>query len=247
MPTIKKSGTGITQREHATYNLEDPEDVDAAIAAIDSLGRDWFWTSIERLEATARRILERHGLPTHPKELYVQTAKGWRSATKREVSSIRPLFSLEATVRAAGLSNDSPAGYAARSLTLAWYLRGQIDRADAKSAAAFAYDLGHLIAESSMKFRWEPSAITGKKQRDFLDDTRTRLNTARHQERAEEWARWNKAAAPHWKPDRGRQATKVDERRLSKNAIARIVKTQLGLADSVKTIADRLKKPREAG
>ena len=72
----------------------------------------------------------------------------------------------------------------------------------------------------------------GRKQRAARAASRDAHNEKRHRERARVWEVWNEVASEHWKPT------------ITKNAVARIVRSKLGLDEKeIPTIARRLKKP----
>jgi hypothetical protein len=73
--------------------------------------------------------------------------------------------------------------------------------------------------------------------REHLGALRDDHNKDRHDIRAAEWSTWNSKAAEVW----------AASPKLSVSAVARVVKSQLKLSDSERTIRERLKKPGEAG
>jgi hypothetical protein len=64
-------------------------------------------------------------------------------------------------------------------------------------------------------------------------------NVALHAERAFEWRKWNKCAAPKW-------AGNASKARRSKLDVAALVKKDLGLTEKATTIAKKLKRPGTA-
>jgi methionine aminopeptidase len=134
-------------------------------------------------------------------------------------------------------SEDSREGYALRQLQMIRTIRGFTRVNDADAALHWAVKLGALLMQEEMKFAHEPAAMTGTKQRRTLAETRERVNRQRRHDRSQEWARWQSEAEKVWN----------QRPQLSRNAVAAQVKSKLKLADAVGTIADRIKKPGEAG
>jgi hypothetical protein len=80
-----------------------------------------------------------------------------------------------------------------------------------------------------------PFAVKGRKRESDFRTGRDAANRDRQQAARLEWDRWNACARPHWSPG------------ITKNAVARIVQSKLGLdKNQVPNIARRLKKPRQA-
>ncbi len=128
---------------------------------------------------------------------------------------------------------DSHIHFALQIKTAIIRVRGAIKRGDADQAARYAINLGELITAHDMKVEHEPEALAGHKQRSDLQTGRTKLSRRRSVKDKQKWLRWNSAAAGIWR----RQPA------LSKNAVAKLVNTELKLNEKVQTIARRLKKP----
>jgi hypothetical protein len=81
-----------------------------------------------------------------------------------------------------------------------------------------------------------PHYARGKSNVVQLKENTGQVNKERHDTRAREWKKWNEVAAEVW----------AVNPRLSKSAVATIVKSRLDPTDEVDTISRRLKKPRTA-
>jgi hypothetical protein len=116
-------------------------------------------------------------------------------------------------------------------------LVGELDQCIAASDFIGATEITAKLNRELFKLRATeaaPFVKAGRKQRAGLATRRDAHNSAFHLERANEWERWNQAAAQHWKPGS------------SKNQVASTVKRKLHLEESIPTIARRLKKPQQA-
>jgi len=82
----------------------------------------------------------------------------------------------------------------------------------------------------------ERAIFTGAPLLRSLAERRRLVNADRHTEAVRKWGRWNDEAKIIW----GRQP------RLTKQAVAALIKRNLGPAEAVKTIAKKLKKPGTA-
>lgn len=58
---------------------------------------------------------------------------------------------------------DTPQNIALRMLCHIFFVRGFIERGDAARASRYAVMLGSIMAEASIKFRWEAHALKGEK------------------------------------------------------------------------------------
>lgn len=127
-----------------------------------------------------------------------------------------------------------------------WYLRemdrhGQIvddhiAKGDASWAAQHAMLFGELWAEFQLMLARGRLFMVGKSKADTFARTRDEANDRRQMHAAAQWAQWNRAAKDVW----ARHPTWKTQ------AVARQVKRDLGLSESVETIRKRLKKPGEA-
>lgn len=112
-----------------------------------------------------------------------------------------------------------------------------IAKGDPSWAAQHGAIFGSLWTEWQLKTAREKPFLVGRKIADAFAGTREESNDRRRRIAAANWARWNAAAAdvrrrhPEWKI----------------LAIARQVKRELNLTESVETIRKRLKKSGEAG
>src|SRR6267154_658399 len=70
---------------------------------------------------------------------------------------------LDGATREAIAAEHSREWYAARVLRTLGFVRAEITSGDAAQAAAQALRLGDLLAEANIKFRWEKTALIGKK------------------------------------------------------------------------------------
>jgi hypothetical protein len=96
--------------------------------------------------------------------------------------------------------------------------------------------LSYLLTQLVFKLRASEAkryVEMGRKQDSALKSRRDAHNLRLHDARSGEWARWNEEAKPYWASA------------ITKNAVARIVQSKLGLKDAISTIAKRLKKPRQ--
>ena len=113
-------------------------------------------------------------------------------------------------------------------------LEGQLSRKDLAEAVPISGDLAQVKTRANERLL-APSVKLGRYLNPDFQRGRNEANDARRQAAAAEWARWNDCAKPHWKPG------------ISKNAVARIVQSKLGLdPKQVPSIARRLKKPLQA-
>lgn len=133
------------------------------------------------------------------------------------------------------IHNDQ-AWYYWRLIELDRQTKRLIEKGEAAHAAVAALTYGQIYAEMLLKLEQEPTWKTGKKQRQSLTDLRETHNRNLHLERKSEWDRWNAAAAEIWKRH---PLWKVQP-------VAKQVKKDLALADSVETIRRRLKKTGKA-
>ena len=168
MPIVKKKrGTGITEHELTVIRGPYGQKERAAFARIfqnepfDRVIDEW-----------ARAILTKAGVPgTKEAKLNADGTitgdlpDGWEKDPRHKLG---PKF-----VKAGdtlGLVTDkfgwdSLEGYAARALGKIGLYRATLDRAP-REAAYFSFELGLIMQECFMKFRFEADAITGKKVRD---------------------------------------------------------------------------------
>jgi hypothetical protein len=231
------TGTGMTKHELISFD-------DEADRAEPEIARRIERSTIEGVLSSVERrcfpIMKEVGLPDHhgswcynpkgewreidPELLFSRT--GWGMA-----NGIWPI------AEARGFAPDSPIGFAARMLSDVVSIRRAQDAGNLNFAALRFGDLRFKEAEEQLKALHEPTWRTGKKQREYLNETRDLHNRRRHRDRAAEWAHWNAEARKIW----------LSKPLLSKEAVARKLKRDLALSDGVRTIRARIKKVGEAG
>ena len=129
-----------------------------------------------------------------------------------------------------GVARDSDLGYAGRIHRLALILLPMLDNnPGAAMAADIAFDLGKLVEEAEMKWRFESAAIGGAK----LSEGRSVANAARSAERQADWDRWNAEAI----------AIRREHPKWTEPQVRRSVKKRLGLEEDYKTLQRRIHKP----
>lgn len=154
-------GDGITQREKWRIpGPSTPEEIATYQALAFRPGENEFEKRIFPIEAIAKKILERAGLPTDLSGLY--------SIPRGEKV---PLFApgvgnLAALVEGRGFrEREHLEWYAAEILINIRIVRNFIAEADAATAAGFAVAVGELTREARDKSLFEPDALLGKGDR----------------------------------------------------------------------------------
>ena len=129
--------------------------------------------------------------------------------------------------------NDARNGEVPKAEAALAKLDGLIESSDFTGATEAAYWLDRILF-NLRALEVAPFVQAGRKQRASLKAIRDAHNAALHSKRTADWAAWNREAMKYWKPG------------TTKNNVARWLKRDLGLMETVGSIARRLKKPQQA-
>lgn len=176
-------------------------------------------------------------------------ARGWTFKGQLELWGFDPeaIAELRSLAECDGFHEvDSIEDLAGRIVGLIDCVTIETEGANADAAARWALDLGATIREFQIKLEHDPAVLLMEDHGPLLTktlaniaalrDASTLENKKRHDAGEQRWAMWNGVAARIW----------AAKPRLSKTAVARLVKQELKLDDTIKTIRDRLKKAGEA-
>jgi hypothetical protein len=226
-------GTGLTQKPTVSFDSETDESDPEIAALIETATLDGLISSIEQ---KCFAVMSAAEMPTYHGWYQLFKGGSWR-APKPPFGGTTMTRDLWSIAKARGHQPDSEIGFAARILSDITWLREHQRAGDHDRAALFHGYIMTKMAEQRIKVAQERTWETGRKQRDYLGALRDDHNKDRHDIRAVEWSTWNSKAAEVW----------AASPKLSVSAVARVVKSQLKLSDSERTIRERLKKPGEAG
>jgi hypothetical protein len=171
MPKVTNSiGTGMTERAVVEFDQCNPEDVDAQVnAAIRAFEMSSFDRISRRLTEQAVEILKAAELPSDPTLMYVlryrEDAPLIEPATQKDTDDPTGLLALDQAIITAGFETDSAEGYAGRILTRLHLSQQSLQDGDFDGALAFAFEVGTLINEASMKAVFEPDFVVAQKVR----------------------------------------------------------------------------------
>ncbi len=227
-------GTGLTASETVSF-AGDP-DADEQALHDELMKAHTLDGRLEQILATCADVLSAAGLPSVSGSYLVDKEGEWRPCD-RLVGGLTYTVSVWTIAERRGHEVDGRIGFAARMLDDVYWLRQRLASGNTEGALMMMFYLATKWAEARIKFEWEDDALSGRRQRQYLDERREYHNQQRHAERAAEWKRWNEEAATIW------QAAP----HLSASAVAARVKARLRLPDSARTIRSRLQNVGEAG
>ena len=195
---------------------------------------------LDRYEEAASEILRTAGLPDHMGPFLVHDDGTWEEFTD-EMRAKSNRFSAPSPDETFQISlvtqfvRDIP-------LTLEWRaaqilkwcdaVRQFLSKNDAKNAAYAAISLHDHVAKALLIDTLEPDVIRGRNNARCMREIAHTHNELRNTDRAKSWAQWQKVADQIWKR----------KPRLTKMAVAVIIRHELGIDDSVNTIRRRIEK-----
>lgn len=122
--------------------------------------------------------------------------------------------------------------YVERMLANSKLMHSSRDKGEIEWACIYAVELGQLMAESRIKFEWEPDALHGRKRLQTLAESRDAHNSARALEASVEHEKWQAAADRIWQRNPA----------LSKTAVAQILARDTFPDRSVSTLRQSIQK-----
>lgn len=161
---MKTTGSGMTQRDVVRFDAEEPDDLQALIAAgVHTLDRRSFQRLSRRLEGVAGSILSDAGLPSDPERPYLVASNGMWSVPEAEaaVDKAAESLPLDLAVQACGYQPDSPQGYAAALLMNLRKAREHLQASTIDDAMALAFAAGQLVNEAGMKEMFDAEFAIG--------------------------------------------------------------------------------------
>lgn len=229
-----KVGSGITERDTITWtekaDRENPE-VQAFLndATLEGL--------LNTVENECFAVMAAAGLPATHGWYFHSSSGEWTNEPRDIFQGWFHTCNLWHIARSRGIEYDSEEGFAARMLGDVYWLREKRSEGDHDRVALYAYYLGFKRAELRLKREREKEWETGRKQHQVLGETRERFNLARQAIAIAEREKWQMEAEGVWSANP----------RLSKAAVAEIVRTRLKASETRNTIRQALKKPDKAG
>jgi len=188
----KKTGTGITEREVTEVTAPFGEKEIAEVGKLFS--REFTFEGLygKRAEVWAREVLVDADLDPGENLEHFHTVDYLQRLTSERVYS-------------------TEVDYAARVLQALKLVRTLMEHGDVEDVARFAVELGLLLQEMAMKFKWEGYALSGQKRAEDLRSATARWNQLRAAEAAEIHEKWLTRAKPVWAKHRTWGALKVAE------------------------------------
>ncbi len=158
----------MTERAVVEFDHRNPDDVAAQVnAAVTALDMSSFDRISRRLTEHAVAILEAAEVPPDPTLMYVlrcsEEPPFIEVATQKDIDDEAVLLALDQAIAVAGFEPDSAEGFASRILTRLHLSRQLLERDDADGAMAFAFEIGALVTEASMKAVFERDFLVGEK------------------------------------------------------------------------------------
>jgi hypothetical protein len=243
MPITREHiGTGLTTRVRT--NVGSPwgaEEYAALTCIFEAIGQTSTFEAIAASwEAFCQNLLSKAELPPWDKDVRMYSDGNWTDDLpedwpQRVREILRPGESTGRTQHIVELRYglDSQEWFASEIRQRIDLVRTAIASHDTAFTALMALRLGMLIATATLKFAWEPAALTGQKiQRAVRQGGRQRAQNHREAIQAR-YTKWQEAATDIW----------INKPGLSRVAVARIVGLQFDVKPN--TVRKKIRKPKQ--
>lgn len=239
MSGLKKSerGHGLLRRETYSWSIGDKLTRGERKIVERRMVLDTFEGRCENIDEWIRWQLVSAGLPEGQGPWFFDEAgRWWPEGQPDPIGAIPPFRSASGSpvpiALAMGLDDDAPAMQAIRMRNDIHFARRAIADKNFEKLGIHAFYLGMEWARMGLNAAHGRTFENGEKQIQTLHTARSQSATARRKARSEHWDEWIAEANAIWQ----RNST------LKKTEVARRVKAELGLSETIRAIANRIGK-----